>query len=63
MADCYFHGQSSPGACPEGIAEGEQVYKGGRLLTAADARAIGARNEELRQPGFKFQAEEVKDRL
>jgi len=50
MADCWEHGQGPPGPCPDCIREGEQVYKGGRLLTVEEALRIGARNEELRQP-------------
>jgi hypothetical protein len=57
MADCYYHGQSGPGSCPECIEEGRSVvFRGGVRVTAADAAATCELNTRLQQPG-EFQKE------
>ncbi|MBP9757784.1 MAG: hypothetical protein KBD06_04235 [Candidatus Pacebacteria bacterium] len=51
MADCYFHGQGSPGSCPECIEEGRiEVFRGGYRVTAFGAGQTGALNRDLQDP-------------
>ena len=52
MADCYYHGETGPGSCPECIAEGRSiVFRGGVRITADQAADACALNERLRHPG------------
>ncbi len=50
MADCYYHGPSGPGFCPECIEEGRSVvFRGGVRINAADARATNELNIRLQK--------------